>query len=67
MDDFNPPKHITTEGEWLFIALTQIENVAKLTEENAYKNYIYAHLSPIKYELERQLTNYHAIRDQKTT
>jgi hypothetical protein len=67
MDDFNPPKHITTEGEWLFIALTQIENVAKLTEENAYKNYIYAHLSPIKYELERQLTNYHATRDQKTT
>jgi|TARA_R110000822_G_scaffold83497_2_gene196667 hypothetical protein len=67
MDDFKPPKHITTEGEWLFIALTQIENVAKLTEENAYKNYIYAHLSPIKYELERQLTNYHATRDQKTT
>ena len=67
MDDFNPPKHITTEGEWLFIALTQIENVAKLTEENAYKNYIYAHLSPIKYELERQLANNHATREQKTT
>ena len=67
MNDFNPPKHITTEGELLFIALTQIENVAKLTEENAYKNYIYAHLSPIKYELERQLANYHATRDQKTT
>ena len=67
MDDFKPPKYETTEGDWLFIALTQIENVAKLTEENAYKNYIYAHLSPIKYELERQLTNYHATRDQKTT
>ena len=67
MNDFNPPKCETTEGEWLFIALTQIENVAKLTEENAYKNYIYAHLSPIKYELERQLANYHATRDQKTT
>ena len=67
MDDFKPPKHITTEGEWLGIALTQIENIAKLTEENAYKNYIYAHLSPIIYELERQLANYHATRDQKTT
>ena len=56
-----------TEKEKLIKALTQIENVAKLTEENAYKNYIYAHLSPIKYELERQLANYHATRDQKTT
>ena len=67
MDDFNPPKYETIEGEWLSIALTQINNVAKLTEDNAYKNYIYAHLSPIKYELERQLANYHATRDQKTT
>ena len=67
MDDFRPPKHITTEGEWLNIALTQIENVAKLTEDNAYKNYIYAHLSPIKYELERQIANYYATKDHKST
>jgi hypothetical protein len=66
MDDFNPPKYETTEGEWLNIALTQIENVAKLTEKNAYKDYIYAHLSPIKYELERQIANYYATRDQKS-
>jgi len=37
MDDFNPPKYKTTEGDWLGIALTQINNVAKLTEKNAYK------------------------------
>jgi len=67
MDDFNPPKYKTTEGEWLSIALTQIENVAKLTEKNAYKNYIYSHLSPIKYELERQIANYYATRDHKST
>jgi len=66
MDDFRPPKYKTTEGEWLCIALTQIENVAKLTEKNAYKGYIYAHLLPIKYELERQITNYYATRDQKS-
>ena len=66
MDDFRPPKYETTEGEWLCIALTQIENVAKLTEKNAYKGYIYAHLLPIKYELERQITNYYATRDQKS-
>jgi len=67
MDDFKPPKCKTTEGEWLFIALTQIENVAKLTEKNEYKNFIYSHLSPIKYELERQLTNYHATRNNNST
>ena len=67
MDDFRPPKCKTTEGEWLYIALTQINNVAKLTEDNAYKNYIYAHLSPIKYELERQIANYYATRDHKST
>ena len=63
MDDFNPPKCKTTEGEWLYIALTQINNVAKLTEKNVYKNYIYSHLFPIKTELERQITNYYATRD----
>ena len=67
MDDFNPPRYKTTEGEWLNIALTQINNVAKLTEDNAYKNYIYAHLLPIKYELERQIANYYATRDHKST
>ncbi len=41
----------------LILALTQIENVVKLTEDNEWKTYLYNHLSPVKYELERQLTN----------
>ena len=45
------------EKEKLLIALTQIENVVTLMENNEWKNYLYNHLSPIKYELERQLTN----------
>lgn len=40
----------------LILALTQVENIAKLTEKNEWKDFIYSHLSPIKYELERQLT-----------
>ena len=40
----------------LILALTQVENIAKLTENNEWKDFIYSHLSPIKYELERQLT-----------
>ena len=41
----------------LILALTQVENIAKLTEKNEWKDFIYSHLSPIKYELERQLTH----------
>ena len=41
----------------LVFALYQIDNVIKLTEDNEYKTYLYSHLSTIKYELERQLTN----------
>ena len=63
MDNFRPPKCETTEGEWLSIALTQIDNVAKLTEENEYKKFLYSHLFPIKVELQRQIANYYAKRD----
>ena len=63
MDDFRPPKYETTEGEWLTIALTQIDNVVKLTEENEYQKFLYSHLFPIKVELQRQIANYYAKRD----
>tara|TARA_B100000073_G_scaffold152506_1_gene125834 strand:- start:2225 stop:2395 length:171 start_codon:yes stop_codon:yes gene_type:complete len=46
-----------TERERLIIALYQIENVTALLENNEWKNYLYNYLSPIQYELERQLTN----------
>ena len=45
------------EKERLLIALTQIENVVTLLEDNEWKNYLHNHLSPVKYELERQITN----------
>jgi len=46
-----------TESEKLCAAIWQIDNITKLTEDNESKSYIYNHLTPIKYELERQLTN----------
>ena len=46
-----------TENERLIIALNQIDNVTALLENNEWKNYLYNHLSPVKYELERQLSN----------
>jgi len=41
----------------LIIALYQLENIVSLTENNEWKNYLYNYLSPVKYELERQLNN----------
>ena len=41
----------------LIMALMQLDNIVKLLEKNEWKSYLYNHLSPVKYELERQLTN----------
>ena len=55
------------EKERLLIALTQIENVVTLLEDNEWKNYLYNHLSPVKYELERQLTNLNVYEETNKT
>ena len=41
----------------LLAALQQIDNIVSLLEDNQWKDYIYQHLSPVRYELERQLAN----------
>jgi hypothetical protein len=41
----------------LTTALMQVDSIVELTQDNEWKTYIYNHLSPIKYELERQLSN----------
>tara|TARA_B100000902_G_scaffold210901_1_gene200581 strand:+ start:2376 stop:2567 length:192 start_codon:yes stop_codon:yes gene_type:complete len=46
-----------TDEEVLTIAIMQVDNLVTLLDSNPYKNYLYNHLSPIKYELDRQLTN----------
>lgn len=43
--------------EILSIALAQVENLTLLLENNEYKTFLYNHLIPIKYELQRQLNN----------
>tara|TARA_B100000900_G_C20515664_1_gene689946 strand:+ start:538 stop:753 length:216 start_codon:yes stop_codon:yes gene_type:complete len=45
------------EATNLVIALRQVDNIVSLLEENEWRNYLYNHLSPVRYELERQLTN----------
>ena len=41
----------------LLAAIQQIDNIVSLLEDNEWKDYLYNHLSPVKYELERQLAN----------
>lgn len=42
----------------LSAALTQIDNLTTLLEGNEWEDYIYSHLLPIKFELERQYHNH---------
>ena len=41
----------------LLLSLSQVEGIRKLMQGNEYETFIALHLSPILYELNRQLTN----------
>ena len=41
----------------LLFALQQTENIISLVQGNEYEKFFTSHLSPIIYELQRQLTN----------
>lgn len=41
----------------LILALQQTENIYKLLQEGEYAAFFASHLLPIKFEIERQLTN----------
>jgi len=51
------PKRVTDQRYILLAAIQQVDNIVSLLEENEWKNYMYQHLSPVRYELERQLSN----------
>tara|TARA_B100000902_G_C26993153_1_gene756089 strand:+ start:587 stop:769 length:183 start_codon:yes stop_codon:yes gene_type:complete len=42
----------------LILALEQINNIIELIADNEYQQYMFLHLNPVYYELERQLTNF---------
>jgi len=49
-----------TEQQRITRALSQVDDITTLLENNEWKNFLYQHLIPIKYELQRQqclLTN----------
>jgi hypothetical protein len=41
----------------LLFALQQTENIISLMQDNEYEKFFTSHLSPVLYELKRQLTN----------
>lgn len=49
-----------TEQQRITRALSQVDDITTLLENNEWKNFLYQHLIPLKYELQRQqclLTN----------
>ena len=60
MDEEQPQYKRVTNQEYILLgALQQVDNITNLLYSNEYKDYIYQHLLPVKYELERQLSNYY--------
>ena len=41
----------------LILAKYQVEGIIKLIKGNPYEQYMFMHLNPVFYELDRQLTN----------
>ena len=50
-------KKLQCEKTRLILALHQVNNLTILLEDNEYKQFMYSHLIPMKYELQRQLNN----------
>jgi len=46
-----------TDIEKLILASNRVDSLVNLLEDNPYKSYLYQHLNPIKYEIQRQLVN----------
>ena len=46
-----------TDIEKLILASNQVDSLVNLLEDNPYKSYLYQHLNPIKYDIQRQLVN----------
>ena len=50
-------KKIECQETKLILAMAQVENLVNILEDNEYKTFLYNHLIPVKYELQRQLHN----------
>jgi len=56
MEEEIKPKRVTDQRYILLAAIQQVDNIVSLLEENEWRDYMYQHLLPVRYELERQLS-----------
>ena len=49
--------YVMDEMTKLILAKYQVEGIIELIKGNPYEQYMFMHLNPVFYELERQLTN----------
>ena len=58
-EDFGKARVGITEEEKLLIMIEQVNNLISCSEGNEWENHLVSHLSPLYYELTRQLSNLH--------
>ena len=58
-EDFGKARGSITEEEKLMIMIDQVNNLIACSEGNEWENHLVSHLSPLYYELNRQLSNLH--------
>ena len=58
-EEFGRARGGITEEEKLMIMIDQVNNLIACSEGNEWENHLVSHLSPLYYELNRQLSNLH--------
>lgn len=62
-EEFGKTRGGITEEEKLMIMIDQVNNLISCSEGNEWENHLVSHLSPLYYELTRQLSNLHTTLD----
>ena len=64
-EDFGKARGGITEEEKLMIMIDQVNNLISCSEGNEWENHLVSHLSPIYFELTRQLSNLHTSLEEE--
>jgi len=64
-EDFGKARGSITEEEKLMIMIDQVNNLISCSEGNEWENHLVSHLSPIYFELTRQLSNLHTSLEEE--
>ncbi len=62
-EEFGKARGGITEEEKLLIMIEQVSNLISCSEGNEWETHLVSHLSPLYFELTRQLSNLHTTLD----